>query len=467
MLISIYLPFSDYRPLMIEGFLRLARPTWPSPETHSDHVRNIGSIRYRRKEGFEGWVGEDRLAVGVRGLALQLPRKDDAVGSLRLIRKACYFDGLLNGRIELLFRLVPKQADRKTVLLAARHLLNMTVKVKKSKFDGPMRNLANAVGMLWADATVKHGEESNLKWVRAGRPICIVESETYLGAGLRHAELKNNLAVELSSLSGDKPTEMITISRGNDSGTLGGYGSGSDFRRNARFVRTYVLRLLQNVEALSMLFSLPLKCEDDRAQNLLNEYTRQINRSRQHIQQFEATPIVEYCYAAFSRLYPGKTDGLRVQIQNSTIRPNLARKVLQLLDISEASNITVLGDFNLEDKVEGDKIMGDKYQDVTATGQGIAIGRGAKAEVSHSSHDIQTIQGSLASLADTVRKQSDRADAEVEATIVDAAAKKAADGDEKGAAAILKKSAGWVLDLAKSAGSAVLVAFLKSHFGIG
>jgi hypothetical protein len=55
----------------------------------------------------------------------------------------------------------------------------------------------------------------------------------------------------------------------------------------------------------------------------------------------------------------------------------------------------------------------------------------------------------------------------VEATLVEAAAKKAQKGDETGAAAILKKSASWVLDLAKSAGSAALSAFLKSHLGIG
>jgi hypothetical protein len=59
-----------------------------------------------------------------------------------------------------------------------------------------------------------------------------------------------------------------------------------------------------------------------------------------------------------------------------------------------------------------------------------------------------------------------RADADVEATVVEAAAAKAGAGDEEGAVAMLKKSAGWVLDIAKSAGSAVLVAVLKSRLGV-
>ena len=113
--------------------------------------------------------------------------------------------------------------------------------------------------------------------------------------------------------------------------------------------------------------------------------------------------------------------------------------------------------------------MGDKYENLDISGQGVAVGRGATATVQQSTNapNAEAVAASLISLAEIVRKQSDRSDADVEAALVETAAKKAKEGDEKGAAGILKKSAGWVLDLAKSAGSAVLVAFLKAHFGIG
>jgi len=238
----------------------------------------------------------------------------------------------------------------------------------------------------------------------------------------------------------------------------------STFRLQSRFLRTYALRLLQDVEGLSLLFGMPVSnIADDRIQNLLNEYTRQINRSRQRIEEYAAPKTVAYCYSAFSRIYPGQIDGLRIMLQNSKIRPNVVRKTIELLDISEMANIHVTGDFNME------KIMGDKFEHIDISGQGVALGRGAQASVTQSDNapSNETLSSALDALAERIRKQGGKADAEVEAVLLDAAAKKAEGGDEAGAAAILKKSAGWVLDIAKSAGSAVISAFLKSHFGIG
>jgi hypothetical protein len=131
------------------------------------------------------------------------------------------------------------------------------------------------------------------------------------------------------------------------------------------------------------------------------------------------------------------------------------------------------GDFGgLEDaitRVEMEVVMGDKFEGISVSGQGIAIGRGAQADVRLSNNALgsdRPLNETLAMLAETVRKHPGQVDSDVEATLVQAAAMKAQTGDEAGAAAILKKSSSWVLDLAKSAGSAVLAAFLKAHLGI-
>jgi hypothetical protein len=129
------------------------------------------------------------------------------------------------------------------------------------------------------------------------------------------------------------------------------------------------------------------------------------------------------------------------------------------------------GDKTGGDKTGGDKVDGDKIDRVTTSNsQGVAIGRKAKSSVSQSSNsttDSEALSNALTALAKHVRDQTGKEDAEVEATLIDAAAVKAQAGDAGSAAAILKKSAGWVLDLAKSAGASVLVAFLKSQLGVG
>lgn len=115
-------------------------------------------------------------------------------------------------------------------------------------------------------------------------------------------------------------------------------------------------------------------------------------------------------------------------------------------------------------------IMGDKYENVNISGQGVAIGRGASASVSHSHntlHSNEDLADALSAFAKHLRGLQDRDDAELEATLIDVAAQKAKDGDPSGATAVLRKSAAWVLDLGKSVGGAVLTAFLKSYMGLG
>jgi hypothetical protein len=472
MLISIYLPFFDYRHLMVGGFNRLSKPAWPFPDHLGGHLRSIGAIRQRRKRGFEGWVGEDRLAFRVNALTVQLPRQDvqNGLGRLRLIRKACFFDGLTNGRVELLFTIEPAIGDREIAFRAASKFVSLKAKIAKSDFEGTLGSAGPAVGQLWANVSVKHGEKNHSDWVRGGRAVCFVESDSSLARNDEEDLGNIEPNVELAFISRAKPMELLLISQ-NLPQTLS-VVRGSHYRSSARFIRAYTLRLLQNVESLSLLFSLPLSSiNNDAVQNLVNEYTRQINRSRLRIEGFKMPEVIDYCYSAFGRLYPGRIDGLRAQIQSSKIRPAVARKLLQFLDLSEASRVNIdnlsLGDDIHGDKIEGDYVMGDKYGNINVTGsQGTAIGREAIANVSGSTNNAN-LTSSLESLANEIRKQADKPDAEVEATLVEAAAKKAQKGDETGAAAILKKSASWVLDLAKSAGSAALSAFLKSHLGIG
>lgn len=458
---------------MAEGFSRLPKPMWPRPDSgNGAHLRGIGQIKRRRKIGFEGWVGEDHLALGVNALSVQLPRlaKTGPIGRIRLVRKACFFDGLINGRFEFLFSVDPKPCNRATALQAAHYLLALKTTINKFGFEGSLATSSDAAGRLWANATVKHGQDAHPEWVKAGRPVCVVECDT---------SLRDEKSSPPTALSGPivdltfttKPMRGEIFLIHNPLGELKPIGRGSTFRPASRYVRTYIFRLLQNVESLSLLFSLPLSIiDEDRIQSLLNEYLRQVNRSRNNLEHYDTGQLIEYCYSAFNRLYPGRIESLRSQIQNSQIRPNVVRKVLQFLDISEASKLNV-DKINFGDEIQGDKVMNDKYENIKLSGQGIAVGQSATAIVKDSSNvsstTVKLIATSLSDLAQIVRNQSHRDDAEAEASILEAAAKLVEKGDESSAAALLKKSASWVLDLAKSTGSGVLAAFLGSYLGIG
>lgn len=462
MLVTAVLPFCDLRRVMVPAFERLARPGWPSPQGNLDHMRGIGRIEARRLTGFEGWVGENMLALRLPGAALRLPRDLPAAGveRIRLIRKACFFDGLLNGRFEFLFNIDTTGHTHATARAAAAALLETRIVIRRTGFDGPLRKAAPALGRLWALATVRHGSEPALAFVRPSRPVVIIEDDaqaphadtgTPAGVGL-------DVALSLDSSSG-KPIEYLLISpRGPDA-----LRRGERFRSEARQVRTYLLRLLQNVEGLSLLFGEKLDSVDsDRVQNLLNEYTRQINRSRQRVDGVAPSQIVDYCYSAFERMHPGRIAALRVDLQNSSMRPNLVAKILTFLALCDASNIQVEGPLM-------ETVMGDKFENIDVNNsQGTAIGRGASATVTGSSilKADATLPESLDWLAKQVRA-SGHEDADAEAAMVAAAAKKAAAGDDDGAVAWLKKSGKWVLDIAAKSGSALLTAFLSAKFGIG
>lgn len=456
MLVTVILPFCDFRRIMAPDAKLLPKPRWPSPD--AGHLRGIGGVRQRFLPGFDSWIGEGSLVTGVPGMKLDLPRhlRLDGRPRVSLIRKACYFDGLLNGRFEFLFSLSPEPISFAYVSAVARALLERPVVVPRIAAEkGQPHALAKrspAAAWLWANATVPRGEDSLVRHVRAGRPFVVAESEATLGKVADYAMGGIKLTIDRAG----KPFELFTIypARGTVVGRM------SEYRSFSRTLRTYLLRLLQDVEAISQLCEVADSLlDEDRVQFVINEYTRHIDRSKQAIDDGNEA-LVAYCYAAFGRLYPGSLDRLRVRIIDSNIRGNVKKKLLALLK-------SAAGAHAIEVHVEGDLVMRDKYGDISATGQGIAIGTGATATVTGSvnqSLDPQLI-AALLDLASKVR-DSGQENAGIEAECIETAAKKAEEGDEKGAIAYLKKTGAWALGLATTVGSTVLSAFLKAHLGL-
>lgn len=421
--------------------------------------------------------------MGMRSVALRLPYTDlgAGLGRIRLIRKACYFDGLLNGRFEILIGLEHAAADRRVALAVGDGLADTSVTIRFQNGDGavtvPLRAAGSYAARLWAQATVAHGVDPVAAGLMARRPVCVIESDQPISKvralrslavraaaiaareGVNFEDLRLCLAAE-PSISAPRIDHLLISASDR---VLSNPEKNYFCRYCCRYLRTYTFRILQDIECLSILLNdEAIDIEDGRVQNLLNEYTRRIYRSHQRLDDFAASDLVRMAYASFETLYPGRIDSLRVKVQSSRIRPNVGKKLMLLFDQSQSASIIMAETLSME------LIMGDQYKNVDVTGsQGVAIGRGASAKVEGSSNvNAEQLSSELLALADTILAHKDKPDADIEATLVKAAAEKAKAGDEAGAAGLLKKSASWVLDIAKTTGSAVLAAFVKSSIGI-
>jgi hypothetical protein len=451
MLVTAVLPFCDFRKLADAGFSRLGKPKWPSPKF--GHVRGIGGVRRRRLLGFASWIGESNLVCGVPAMAIGLPRRTER-SRFRLIRKACYFDNIVNGRIEFLVRVDPEPATHAEAAATARFLLERPIKLRRfpNQPPQPLARMGHAAAHLWAAATVKRGSNTLEEWITVRNPIVVIETE----APLVPVQPGVPAGVHLSIEGNGKPFELFTINPPSEATG----GRNSQFRASARTIRTYLLRMLQDVEALSQICALEdLQLDDDRVQDVFNEYTRHILRWRAEVEN--STDLTAYCYIAFAELYPAYVADLRSQVVVSSMRGNVRKKLLEFLDEVEKAILQVnIGEVNM-----GDTIGGDKYE--VSNSPHAAVGPGAQAAGGNiiNQEANADLVAALRELAGKVR-EADNNDAAVEAELIESAAAKAEEGDEKGAAGLLKKVGKWALDVGTTVGTAALTGFLKMH-GIG
>jgi len=460
MLITVIFPFYDLRRILVPGFEPLAKPNWPTPV--SGHLRGLGGVAERYKRGFDSWVGENYLIVGNLGIALDLPRALPGwpAQRIRLVRKAGYYDGLASGRFEFLFRLEEPAIGRAQLPAFVSALLARPARVPAFDKGRPplaLERQTRTVPRLWARATTKRRAEPHGDQVQPATILVIAESDD--PADGQAGDGANPASLEMLDSPPGKPIDLFLLAPTAGSQT----GPRSAYRGQARLIRTYFLRMRQDVEAISRICTLPAeRLEDDLVQYVLNEYTRHVNRSRQNLEPATAD-MVSYCYALFAGIYPGRIAGLRAEVARSRMRPNVRDKLLDLLDRARESMIKVETLIIGGDVVEGDKIeVGD-----ISNSTGIAVGRQATATVTDSGNqgvDPAVIEGLLA-LAKQVRL-SGHDDADVEAEILENAAKKAKDGDEKGAVSYLKKASTWALGLGTTVGSAVLTTYLKAQLGL-
>ncbi|SFB12820.1 hypothetical protein SAMN05421688_3105 [Poseidonocella pacifica] len=390
------------------------------------------------------------------------------LGRVRLVRKACYFDGLLNGRFEVL---ISTENDPKTYAAAERFvgdMLSATLHVRDGSgetfYSGALVRGTRAVPLIWSRALTLHGSELHSDAVMARRCLCVIESDSPIKSA-RTATLPFkgpgddwasdfNVYVQVDRVTAvNQSVELCTFTTHATTWNQGRYSASWSA---TRYLRTYTFRMLQDIEAMSqLLLHEDIDLEDDRVQLIFNAYTRHVLRSHLKLSQKSAEYLVEMGYAAFESLHPGELETLRVRIVTSSVRPQVAKKLLNMLD--EVRNAKTI--VNVERQ---EIIMGDKFEGNTISGTGNVIGCGNVVSVHQQGKELAV---SLAAVAKLMREKTEYDDAETQATLAETAAEKLKDGDEKTATTLLGTMASWSLDLIKTAGTAALTAFVKAKFG--
>lgn len=450
MLLTINFPFVDLRHLTVPDFKPIIAEQWQLPRTHLGHMRGVGQFRPRPLGGFEGWVNENILVFGNNGLSLHLPKAMPALGvdRIRLIRKACYFDGVLNGRFEFLFSLRAAKpiTDSEEYHRIVESFCLLRARSRDGNFSGPIIHARSQLRRLWTNATVKRRSgATHYQLAPVGSPIVIIEdgdSRVQTGSPQLTAVTRTTRQIAGSPIE----TFLLLPSE------AGWDTRAGPFRRESRTIRTYLLRMLQDIEAFAMILADGGELDNQRVQATLAAYFSHVNRSRQRLQGQNQDDLVNYCYSAFERLFPGSLESLKHRVEASSMRPQLKRNILGTLE----QVMIVQGDY-----VEGDKVSGNKFGDFDMSGnQGqISFGDNAKME-----QHVGVSASELRELAELVRG-SDNARAQDDAGHLEKAAKAIEAGKPAEAQSWIKKCGGWIADLAKEAGKVALGAYIKAAMG--
>ncbi len=477
MLVSIVFPIHDYRELIDPSFDRIIVDKWDTPHWPKAHMRGFGRFERRPKCGFEDWVGERYLVYGNNRLRLKLFRKYDEceVDKVNLIRKACFFDGLANGRFEFLFSVNHRgKADYAKI---AKTFLSIPASTRDGRFEGPLSLATSPLRYLFATATVERENDARVGQVTVGDPMCIIEDEF---ADVQYFDSRFRVVPKAMSVSnlGKSHSVFALLSNRPTQGTL---------RSGSRYIRTYMVRLLQDIATIGDIVggTHDIDLESDFCQATLRQYFKHINRADQRLNDRHAGELVEYSFTAFEALHPGAIEQaykrlskarMRRQVKNNilgvveranqAVSYNFHAEVIQMGDGDNVAGNKTGGDHIEGNKVAGDAVDGNKIdrniEGVTVNqSSGVNFGDNATVNATQVIQNAELVSG-LKELAKKVREVPDQDDPEMDAALIEKAAEALSEGDDEKAKSRLQKCGEWVLDLAGKVGSTALLAWLAA-----
>lgn len=385
MLFVLQFPLADSRKLLDPAHV-LDVPAWPLPSTWDEFVRYFGPIRFRKRGGIIGWLGENPICEADRALRfnrdLSFPATEIAGGvSLRCAFRRFYFDGYTVGKYEVGIstktnhRIDLSKPQTEKLL---RHIFKLPVKVITPKGKAVNTELIRAgksLAHLYQAASTRAATDDQADWlVQAGIPVLYLElpyrDQFELPYQVKDVPLLQALGFQLSHglvhLDGmglhvwalNCPDQLADESK-------------------IRALRMYLLRLhaeheclrlmLRNVGRGKLTFD-PRSESSGRLQNYFDLALKRIGRLEKKSRDFDAE-IIELARQSFYVADPGQQDALVSQLDSLDVRGQLLRNLKRFIAQQDTHSSVVVNDHNSggvrltatgDIKIGGDVVTGDK-----------------------------------------------------------------------------------------------------------
>jgi hypothetical protein len=387
MLFCVRHTFADLRFVLGEESTgKLGLPNWPAPIPDYDFIRNVGSVRARRRGGVPGWIGEGSFCHASKALRIEDGKKLQ-VDSLKIkvVYRRFYSSGMVSNTFDIGFGIAdgPRNFQLQDPIFMRetyQGLLTFPVTVPDGE-GGLIKTSIIQAGKHLAKLLLKSTSNSSQKssvqewWIQVGRPTVFVEHAHGSNAAnpfnCRVFPASENrhifLAAILDNLGRGFPIWIAPVPSKSRLKKDPAERSESDQKiidelKEARHLRVGILRLHSEHECLRLvlreissgrLILPPRSKQSDLLQHYLNETIRFLNIKESDIGSCSSNEAALAARAIVEAANPGEMNAVIASLRVLDIRKNILRKVQGDLSKSKRTiekhyhNHTHMDTFNL------------------------------------------------------------------------------------------------------------------------
>lgn len=474
MIVYLQFPLADIRLFLERETKKLPLPLWPSPTPYKEFVRSFGPVKVREKGGVRGWVGENEICNANRAFSFSSPCNYYNSRTKKNINFRCsarhfYFDGLAVGKFEIIFvsRPISLNLSFQAFSNILNNILHSAIIISIPNEEDIEKELIKAsrplekMYQLASSYTNSYSLIKEQRWVISGSNALVVEfgasEEIKISDVFEFIPIPKKYNIQLYHCwfrIDTVPVRLWLIKRLP--------GAKSQF---VHVLRLFLMRLNAEHECVKIVLAkidsgeIPFN-ENTMAshfiQHYLNDATRKISRmDTKNEVRWETDRIGELARSSLDISNPGQLDSLLGKIKIANIRPQVFRKVENLVK-----------QIYIEEQ-----IMGDKYN----VGQAGAVGPNSHAHDMNfnqiwmqldEEYDLEKLADELSILRLAMKEKSTQPDHDIAIGEVSYAENAAREGDGPKSLEHLKKAGSWAFDIATKIGVTVAATALKLSLGL-
>lgn len=469
MLLTIQFPIADVRSLAHHSGV-LNTPNWMYPTPEFEFARNFGMIRFRKKGGLEGWIGENEIceadnAIRFHGDISIYKNPSNRKTHIRCAFRRFYFDGQVVGKYEVGLGIRHRREIELTGIDGGEfidHILSLpvTIHVNKKETTCELIRAGKSIASAYRQASTQHGYEPSPEWtVHEGVPILFLE----------HENEKLSFPFQLNSVYQDEHYQLfwgLIPHKGQHYRiwllhTDAQYSAQDAQYDKARLLRIALLRLNAEREGLRIVLrqidNKKITNIDDNIQEYLKSSTSKIIKIENSTKKNYSDNVVKIARNAIHAITPGERARMLKSITG--IRKNVYENTAAVTDKEEevhkppepATNITI------EKMIFADQYIGTVRESGTVNITNVH----ERLEKEIKKVDLEKLSEELEKLDAAIKKIAKKPEQKKCGTTISAARKNAQNGDRKKLTKNLAVAGKWTLDVAKQIGVPLVAELLK------